>query len=454
MGDVSGRPNSIFKGSVMDKVQSRNVRAFLFLVLPLAAAYFASYFFRTINALISSELTNDLQLNARHLGLLTSVYFLTFAFVQIPAGVLLDRYGPRRVQSVLLVIAAVGACTFAVAQNFTFLVIGRALIGLGVAASLIAGLKAIALWFPKERLALINGCYITIGTLGVVAATAPSELILHFVDWRVLFGVLALLCVVCAGLVFTLLPDNSSHIRSVNAGSIRLKAIYMDPRFWRLAPLSMMCISTSWALQGLWAGPWFSDVDRLDHASVVHRLFAMAIALSFAALLLGAIADKLRRLGVRPHTILATTAVLFIGMQLALILKLPMPSVVIWSVIAGTGAATVISYSILAEYFPKEISGQANSALNTFHIGGAFIIQAGIGMIVGHWTGEVGHYPAIAYKIAIGANLVLQVLALAWFVAPRTLIAQGRPRASTRSLAAGRLAAGPQRTAMTNEHRQ
>ena len=70
-------------------------------------------------------------------------------------------------------------------------------------------------------------------------------------------------------------------------------------------------------------------------------------------------------------------------MQIALILHLPVPSVVIWAVIAGTGAATVISYSILAEYFPKEISGQANSALNTLHIGGAFVIQAGIGMAAG-----------------------------------------------------------------------
>jgi MFS family permease len=407
-----------------------NCKTFLILVMPLAAAYFASYFFRTINALISTELASELHLQAGHLGLLTSAYFLTFALVQIPAGCLLDRFGPRRVQTVLLFIAALGACIFAVAENFQLLLLGRALIGLGVAASLIAGLKAIAMWFPKERLALINGCFITIGTFGVVAATAPSELLLHFVGWRALFGLLAVLCLLCAGLIFSLLPDPTAASATAKVKSIEIRSIYSDPRFWRLAPLSMMCISTAWALQGLWAAPWFTDVDRLEHHSVVNRLFAMAIALSFAALLLGLVADKLRQRGVRPQTLLAATACLFIAAQTALLLHLPVPAGLIWSIIAGTGAATVISYSILAEYFPKEIAGQANAALNTLHIGGAFVIQAAIGLIVGYWTSHAGHYPAISYKVAIGMNLLIQVLALLWFVMPVRVVSKSTAAAS------------------------
>jgi MFS family permease len=186
----------------------------------------------------------------------------------------------------------------------------------------------------------------------------------------------------------------------------------------------MMCISSAWALQGLWASPWFIDVEQFDHHSVVNRLFAMALALSFAALALGLVADKLRQRGVRPQTILAATASVFVVVQIALILHVPIPSALTWSLIAGTGAATVVSYSILAEYFPKQIAGQANSALNTLHIGGAFVIQAGIGMIVGHWTSHAGHYPAIAYKVAIGINLLFQVLTLLWFIMPRRTVAK------------------------------
>jgi hypothetical protein len=130
------------------------------------------------------------------------------------------------------------------------------------------------------------------------------------------------------------------------------------------------------------------------------------------------VADKLRQHGVRPQALLAVIAGFFIATQIALVVGAPLPSLLLWAFIAGTGAATVVSYSIMGDLFPKEISGQANGALNTLHIGGAFAIQAGIGMIVAHWTGVAGHYPPIAYKIAMGVNLLLQMLALIWFLLP------------------------------------
>ena len=141
--------------------------------LPFAAGYYLSYLFRTINTLISEPLAAELGLDAANLGLLTSVYFLVFGAVQIPVGALLDRFGPRRVQSVLLVVAAGGAALFAASTDLLGLLIARAMIGLGVAAALMAGLKAIVTWFPRERVALINGYMIMLGALGGVTATAP-----------------------------------------------------------------------------------------------------------------------------------------------------------------------------------------------------------------------------------------------------------------------------------------
>jgi MFS family permease len=396
----------------------RYLRASMLVVVPFSAAYFASYFFRTINALISNDLVADLNLRAADLGLLTSVYFLAFAFVQIPAGLLLDRYGPRRVQSILLLVAAFGAFLFAVARGFEVLLLGRALIGLGVAASLVAGLKAIDLWFPRERLALVNGCFIMIGTLGVVSATLPAAWLLHFIGWKTLFAALGVFCVALAAVIFLIVPESTSNYPAKKLYTVQIAKICSDVRFWRLAPLSMMCISTAWALQGLWAAPWFADVDRLDQQSIVSRLFIMAASLSLAAVLLGMLVDQLCRRGVRPQTILGSTAILFMAVQAGLLLHLPIPWPVTWSIIAGTGAATVISYTIIAEYFPKEISGQANAALNTLHIGGAFVIQTTIGVIVNLWASKGGHYPAIAYEVAIAVNLALQILALGWFLLP------------------------------------
>ena len=117
--------------------------AFSRIYAAFAAGYLMSYLFRVVNAVISPELTRELGLHPSALGLLTSTYFVAFAAMQIPAGIMLDRYGPRRIEPVLLAIAAAGAFTFAAAESLGGLTVARALIGAGVSVCLMAPLKGI-----------------------------------------------------------------------------------------------------------------------------------------------------------------------------------------------------------------------------------------------------------------------------------------------------------------------
>jgi MFS family permease len=383
--------------------------------LPFVAAYYLSFLFRTINATVAASLTAEFGLGAGDLGLLTSVYYLTFAAAQIPIGILVDRYGPGRVQGAVMVSAALGAALFAVSNNFWLLLGGRALIGLGVAASLTAGLKALVLWFSSERIPLLNGLMTMLGALGAVAATLPAESLLLSVGWRGLFGLLAIGSGGCALIIYLVVPRTPAVMTLAWKPTISLKTVYADPRFWRLAPLSATCIGTAWALQGLWATPWLSDVERLDRPELLWHLLVMAIALSLGALLWGIAVDRLRRHGVGPRALLAFVATMFILAQSALILRLPLPSYVPWIVVAATGAGTVLSYATLAEYFPKELAGRANAALNLFHIGGAFVVQKMTGLVVQFWAPTDGHYPEIAYQTAFAFNVGLQIAAAIWF---------------------------------------
>ena len=395
---------------------AENASLMLRVFMPFVAGYYVAYLFRSINAVMASPLANELGLSAGDLGLLTSVYFLTFAAAQIPVGMLLDRYGPRRVQSALMVVAALGSALFAASENFSMLLLGRALIGLGVAAALTAGMQALVLWFPRERVPLLNGLMVMLGALGAMTATWPAELLLASIGWRELFGLLAALTAVCAIVVHFVVPEAAPVSKAVSVG---LKKVYTDPRFWRLAPLSASCIGTAWALQGLWAAQWLADVDGLDRAGVVQHLFIMAVALSVGAIGLGIVADRLRRRGIGPEILLGGVTTVFIAFQLALILRLPLPSYVLWSGVAATGAATVLSYAILADYFPKELTGRANGALNLFHIGTAFAVQYATGIVVQQWVPDAGHYPEVAYRTAFTLNVVLQVAAWIWFMMPR-----------------------------------
>ena len=270
-----------------------NASLILRVFLPFVTGYYVAYLFRSINAVMASPLATELGLGASDLGLLTSVYFLTFGAAQIPIGILLDRYGPRRIQSALMVVTALGSALFAVSGNFSMLLLGRALIGLGVAAALTAGMQALVLWFPRERVPLLNGLMVMLGALGAVTSTWPADLLLAWIGWRELFGLFAALTLVCALAIYLVVPE-AARVASRTA-SDGMKKVCGDPRFWRLAPLSASCIGTAWALQGLWAAQWFADVEGLDRAGVVQHLFIMAIALSVGAIGQGIAADRLRR---------------------------------------------------------------------------------------------------------------------------------------------------------------
>ena len=384
--------------------------------LPFVAVYYLAFLFRNINATIAGPMTSEFGLAAGDLGLLASVYYLTFAAAQIPIGILLDRCGPRRVQSVVLVAAALGAAIFAVADHYLLLLVGRALIGLGVAAAMTAGMKALVVWFPRERVPMLSGLMVTLGAMGALTATLPADFLIGSMGWRGLFELLAVVSAGCVLLIYLVVPETPAVAPAagerVTSG---LRTIYGDRRFWRLAPLSATCIGTAWSLQGLWAAPWLSDVEGLDRPGLLLYLFVMAIALSLGALLFGVTADRLGRRGAGPKVLFGLVAMVFVVAQLALIMRLPLPSYIPWSVVAAVGAGTVLSYAILAQYFPNELAGRANAALNVFHIGGAFVLQYITGVVVQLWPPMEGHYPEIAYQTAFALNVGLQIAAGIWF---------------------------------------
>src|SRR5262249_47335637 len=340
--------------------------------LPFASAYFLSYLLRNVNAVLAPALAHDFDLDAGRLGSLTAAYFLGFAAMQIPIGVCLDRFSPSAVQASLFLLAAAGAMLFSVANTPACLLAARLLIGVGVAAGLVAGLKAIVLWFPRDRIPLANGAFIAVGTLGAVAATAPTEWLLTEMGWRGLFQIIAICCALVAASVLALFPraEATTPPPQRGAGLRGYALVLRDGRFWRLAPLSGVSIGSAWALQGLWAGSWFSDVAGFDRQTVVSHLFVMSLALSGGALCLGAIIQALKRVGVAPTLVLPGLVTLLILAELLLALRQFTPAIIPWCVIALMGAGTVATYSIAAGLFVQSTVGRVNGAIKLFHLRG------------------------------------------------------------------------------------
>jgi len=256
---------------------------------PFAAGYFLSFFFRNVNAVISKDLAGEFELSPSDLGFLTSMYLLAFAAFQLPLGVLLDRYGPRRVVAALLCVAASGALIFALARDLTMLSIGRALIGLGVSAGLMGAIKAFTLWFPLSRLALLNGLYLAIGGTGALSATAPVEAMLGPYGWRVLFHGLAAASVCAAALIYFLVPEKPLPGRgqTLRAQIAGFRQVFASVPFWRIATPLVVCHAAYQALQGLWLAPWLYDVAGEERGTAAGYLFATALAYTVGSVFFG-----------------------------------------------------------------------------------------------------------------------------------------------------------------------
>ncbi|MBF0334656.1 MAG: MFS transporter [Alphaproteobacteria bacterium] len=385
---------------------------------PFALGYFLSYLFRTVNAVIAPDLARAVVLDAAALGLMTSAYFLTFAAAQLPLGILLDRLGPRRVESALLLIAALGALTFSRAESATGLIAGRALIGFGVSACLMAAFKANVQWFPRERLALVNGLMMASGGLGALAATAPVEAALRLTDWRGVFAILALATLGVAATLFLVVPEHHDKpIAQPLSRQVRdLGRIFKSRVFWRVAPFSTLSQSTFLSIQGLWLGPWLRDVAGLDRAHAANHLFFAAAAMVAGFVLIGALAERLGRLGVSSNTVAAVGMVIFLGLQVAMAAGWAGSTMALMVAFGFFGVASTLNYANLTQAFPPDLSGRVNTALNLLIFIGAFASQAMMGAIVDVWPRDGGAYPPAAYGAAFGLFALLQAIGLAWYL--------------------------------------
>lgn len=403
--------------SSLPPVEKLSPTLVLQIFLPFAGGYFLSYLYRTINAVLAPRLAADLQLDAAALGLLTGVYFLTFGAFQLPLGVLLDRFSPRKVETVLLLFAAAGAALFALSDGLGDLVLGRALIGLGVSACLMASLKTFVLWFPPPRLPAINGWVMAAGGLGALTATAPVEWALEVTSWRGVFAGLAVLTVLAAAGIFLVVPERLSSGRGGDwrAQWRGIGEIFTSRTFWRLAPVGALSMSAHMAIQGLWAGPWLKDVAGCDRMAVADHLFWAASGMVAGFLSIGTLAYRLNRLGIPPMAVAMGGMVAFVLVQLAMVLGYTGATSPLWAAFGFLGTSATLSYAILSQAFPPELAGRVNTALNLLLFVAAFVVQWGVGAVIGLWPGTAGGYAPAGYGVAFGLVLAPQVVALGWF---------------------------------------
>ena len=413
----------------------RGGRLQLFLVW--VAAYVLSYFYRSANAVIAGDLRDDVGLDADQLGLMTSLFFLAFAAVQLPLGGALDRWGSRRVVPVMLLAGAAGSATFGLADGFLPLAVGRALLGVGFAGVLMGAVKAFAAWFPPGAFATVSGLFVAIGSAGALLAGTPLALLAGAFGWRAVFAWGGAVVLAAAAAIALLTrdappaagpgeraagrPAGSGAGASLRAGleatgpervadggeiapgaakaaSAGLVGVLRDHRFWRISFVNLGLVGAVLAVQGLWAGPYLADVYGLPPVAVGNLLVALGMGVVAGNAVTGWLADTFGRYAtVLIAGVLAAAANLVLAAAPPGLSQAALGAAYLALGYSGSFFAVLLGH--VRELAARGALGRAITAVNFFGIAGAMALQWLMGAIV-EGGAAVGGYGAAAYRPA------------------------------------------------------
>jgi MFS family permease len=402
------------------------------LVATLISIYVVSQFLRNSIGVIAPNLADELSLSPVEIGFLSSTFFLVFASVQIPVGMALDRFGPRRCLLVGAAVTVLGILVFATAATPAVLIFGRALLGLGTAGSLVSSLAVYARRFPPGRFAMLTGLQVGIGTFGTLLATAPLAYGTATIGWRSSFlavGAFTLLVGILVALVVDDKPvvgdkaavDGRVHAEAGRAESFReslagILAVLRTPSVARLFAMNLVGYSTFGLVAGLWGGPYLAHVYGLGLEERGSLLVIPVLGQIVGSVIWGP-ADRLAgsyKLPVLAGALATATSLAF----LALAGRLSMPALVVW--LAAFGFLSAFGPVLIAHgkalFAPHQV-GRGLTVLNMGSMGGTFLSQSISGYVIGFFPAAAdGAYELTAYRVVFALQALFILLAcLAYF---------------------------------------
>jgi sugar phosphate permease len=409
----------------------------IFLVVSLAMGMMG--FQRMGLSAVAAALMSQYGLDAGQLGALGSAYFYVYGAMQFPAGVIIDRWGARRIMPFLFAVATIGGVIFALAPNFGWLIAGRTLVGLGVSVIFIGSLKLLAAWFPTKDLALWNGLFLALGDLAVLGTGRPLVEISRRIGWSNAFLIVAGLCGITTLLLWLVVRDEPARewerglrisARPPTASRAELMEVLRSPIVWVMGLGIFFTAGTQASMQATWAGPYLTDVYALAPAVMGNLLTLIPFGRMTGNLVHGWIADRVFH---------SRAALVTLGLGLFAACWIPLalwPAGFSVGALAGTlyggfGVSYVtllLVFPILRTRFSGRVAATANGIVNSGSIFGIAIMQQVTGWLVNQYAPTGGHYPVASYRLMFSVGLVLSVVG--WLVTSASAWWAGRKQAT------------------------
>jgi sugar phosphate permease len=348
-------------------------------------------FYRSAIAVLTPDLMRDVPMDIGALGLVSAAFFYTYALFQIPGGLLLDRFSPAKVMAAFYFSALAGVILFSIAASPGVMVIGRLLMGAGMACGFIGALKIISLQFSPDRFATLSGIVVSVGNMGIVVATTPLVLWARGLGWRTTFLFVGFFhLVMTLTFVFTSRDGQASGRRAPAAtgadwaSQLRgLRLVLGDRQVWLISWSAFIRYGILAAVQGLWAGPYLMGVMGYSPVTAGNLLFLLTLGVVIGNPASGFLSDRVlrKRKGIMVTALaglsVTLTALAFVPAGAPLWLVAVLFSV--FGLLAGTGS---LPYAHLKELTPPECSATALTVLNFFAIVGAGVFMQGLGLLM------------------------------------------------------------------------
>ena len=363
-----------------------------FILFITSSNFFLSQFYRASNAVIANDLLVDLSLDTKGLGTISAAFFYAFALTQIPISILLDRIGPRRMMTGLSLLGIAGAFIFANAHSMGMGLLGRILLGVGMACNFMGTLKLLTVWFKPATFATLAGAIFSIGTVGNMAATTPMVFLVHAVGWRYSFEIIAVVNILLVLALYVVVRDNPpgepsagpektpQRVQSAFSG---LLFLFRKKEYWIISVGSFVSYGIYAAFQTLWAGPYLTEVMGMSVMKAGHLIFLMNAGAIFGSPVWGGLSDRF----FKTRKWIITGGLVFVILIMLLFAGLPIGAgfAVLALLFVSLGffrATAALMYVHIKESMPLSMAGTAMTGINFFTmIGPAFFLQ-GLGILM------------------------------------------------------------------------
>lgn len=378
-------------------IKSNNNPSFLlaWIVWGLGAIfYFYDILLQVSPGVMVPELMQAFKVNAAGIGHISAFYFYAYAGMQIPVGVLLDNYGPRRLLSFAAFICLIGCLLFAYADGVSQAALGRFLIGFGSAFGAVGCMKLASNWFPLERFALLTGLLVTLGMLGAVGGETPLALLINAINWRNSMILLGIIGGALSFAIWLVVKDSPSLATTVplektNKGILSgLRHVIRNKQTWLAAIYGGLMFAPTSAFGALWGVPFLMTkygISRPAAAGIISMLF---IGWAIGSPITGWLSDYIQRR--KPTMLIGTVGALtcMLGIIYAPIPLLGMSLLLFLFGFFSSGFLT--AFSIVREINHNHISATALGFMNMLNMIGGAVLQPFIGYLLDHyWKGVI-----------------------------------------------------------------